>query len=69
MKEHLSLESTEETRAVVPRFENGFNARNWDATMAEMTQDFVFEHVAPAAVSFGSPRGGRSRSRRLGLHG
>jgi ketosteroid isomerase-like protein len=48
---------TETTLALVTRFENGFNARDWDATMADMTEDCVFEHVAPAAVSFGRHEG------------
>jgi ketosteroid isomerase-like protein len=45
------------TLPLVTRFENGFNARDWDATMADMTEDCVFEHVAPAAVSFGRHEG------------
>ena len=44
---------TDETLAVVTRFENGFNARDLDATMADMTEDAVFEHVAPAGKSIG----------------
>lgn len=42
---------------VITRFENGFNARDVDALMADMTDDCVFEHVAPAAVSFGRHEG------------
>lgn len=48
---------TETTLSLVTRFEDGFNARDWDATMADMTADCVFEHVAPAAVSFGRHEG------------
>lgn len=51
------MTNTEATLAVVTRFENGFNARDWDATMADMTEDCVFEHVAPAAASFGRHEG------------
>jgi len=49
--------ATETTLALVTRFENGFNARDWDATMADMTEDCVFEHVAPADVGFGRHEG------------
>jgi ketosteroid isomerase-like protein len=51
--------TTEATLAVVTRFENGFDSRvrNVDALMADMTEDCVFEHVAPAAVSFGRHEG------------
>jgi ketosteroid isomerase-like protein len=49
--------TTETTLSLVTRFENGFNARDWDATMADMTDDCVFEHVAPVAVSFGRHEG------------
>ncbi|MBA4160132.1 MAG: nuclear transport factor 2 family protein, partial [Gemmatimonadetes bacterium] len=45
------------TLALVTRFENGFNTRDVDALMADMTEDCVFEHVAPAAVSFGRHQG------------
>jgi len=31
--------NSETTRALVTRFENGFNARDVDATMADMTED------------------------------
>jgi hypothetical protein len=46
---------SEATLSLVTRFEEGFNDRDWDATMADMTEDCVFEHVAPAAVSSGRP--------------
>jgi ketosteroid isomerase-like protein len=49
--------STESTFALITRFENGFNARDIDALMADMTEDCVFEHVAPASVSFGRHEG------------
>jgi ketosteroid isomerase-like protein len=49
--------TAENTLALVTRFENGFNTRDLDALMADMTEDCVFEHVAPAAVSFGRHEG------------
>jgi ketosteroid isomerase-like protein len=49
--------STETTLALATRFENGFNARDVDATMADMTEDCVFEHVAPAGAGFGRHEG------------
>ncbi len=52
-----SSASTAATIALVTRFENGFNARDVDALMADMTEDTVFEHVAPPAVSFGRYEG------------
>ena len=45
------------TLALLTRFENGFNTRDLDAIMADMTDDTVFEHVAPAAVSLGRHEG------------
>ena len=48
---------TDATLALITRFENGFNARDIDALMADMTEDTVFEHVAPEAVSFGRHEG------------
>ena len=44
---------TEATLALITRFEGGFNTRDIDAMMADMTDDCVFEHVAPEDVSFG----------------
>jgi ketosteroid isomerase-like protein len=49
--------TTETTLALVTRFENGFNTRDVDALMADMTEDCVFEHVAPPAASFGRHEG------------
>lgn len=49
--------ATETTLAVVTRFENGFNTRDVDALMADMTEDCVFEHVAPADAGFGRHEG------------
>jgi ketosteroid isomerase-like protein len=49
--------TTETTLALVTRFENGFNTRDVDALMADMTEDCVFEHVAPTADSFGRHQG------------
>lgn len=51
------MTSSETTVAVVTRFENGFNTRDVDALMADMTEDCVFEHVAPEATSFGRHEG------------
>ncbi len=45
------------TLELITRFENAFNARDIDAIMADMTEDCIFEHVAPAAVSFGRHEG------------
>lgn len=57
----ITIESTtEHTLALVTRFENGFNTRDVDALMADMTGDCVFEHVAPAAVSFGRHEGAQA---------
>jgi ketosteroid isomerase-like protein len=49
--------TTESTLDLVTRFENGFNTRDVDALMADMTEDCVFEHVAPAQSSFGRHEG------------
>jgi ketosteroid isomerase-like protein len=48
---------TDATLDLVTRFENGFNTRDVDALMADMTEDCVFHHVAPAHVSFGRHEG------------
>jgi ketosteroid isomerase-like protein len=45
------------TLALVTRFEDGFNTRDLDTLMADMTEDCVFEHVAPPAASFGRHEG------------
>jgi ketosteroid isomerase-like protein len=49
--------ATETAVELVTRFENTFNTYDVDALMADMTEDCVFEHVAPAAVSFGRHEG------------
>ncbi|HVK00584.1 MAG TPA: nuclear transport factor 2 family protein [Gemmatimonadales bacterium] len=49
--------ATETTVDLVTRFENTFNTHDVDALMADMSEDCVFEHVAPAAVSFGRHEG------------
>ena len=49
--------SPETTLALITRFENGFNARDADALMADMTDDCVFEHIAPESVSLGRHEG------------
>lgn len=45
------------TAALVTRFENSFNTRDFDVVMADMSAEPVFEHVAPAAVSIGRHEG------------
>lgn len=49
--------SATETTELVTRFENTFNTYDVDALMADMTEDCVFEHVAPAGVSLGRHEG------------
>ena len=49
--------ATETTVELVTRFENNFNTYDTDALMADMTDDCVFEHVAPASVSLGRHEG------------
>ena len=49
--------TTETIVDLVTRFENTFNTYDVDAVMADMTEDCVFEHVAPDAVSFGRHEG------------
>lgn len=46
-------DTTASTLTLITRFENGFNARDVDALMADMTEDTVFEHVAPPNASIG----------------
>jgi ketosteroid isomerase-like protein len=48
---------TETAVDVITRFENGFNARDVDALMADMTDDCVFEHIAPATAGIGRHEG------------
>ena len=48
---------TEATLSLITRFENAFTPLDVEALMADMTDDCVFEHVAPAAVSFGRHEG------------
>ncbi len=49
--------ATESAVDLVTRFEHTFNTYDVDALMADMTDDCVFEHIAPAAVSFGRHEG------------
>lgn len=49
--------ATETTVELVTRFENNFNTYDVDALMADMTEDCVFEHVAPPSVSLGRHEG------------
>ncbi len=41
------------TMELVKRFEDSYNRHDPDALMADMTDDCVFEHVAPDGKSFG----------------
>ncbi len=52
-----AVSATETAVELVTRFENTFNTYDVDALMADMTDDCVFEHIAPAAVSFGRHEG------------
>ena len=49
--------TTETVVELITRFENNFNTYDVDALMADMSEDCVFEHVAPAAASFGRHEG------------
>ena len=49
--------ATESAVELITRFENTFNTYDVDALMADMTEDCVFEHIAPAEVSFGRHEG------------
>lgn len=48
-----SIDLTAQTLAVVTRFENGFNALDVPALLADMAEHVVFEHVAPPTSSMG----------------
>ena len=48
---------TEATIELITRFENGFNTRDIDALMSDLTDDVVFEHVGPAESGFGRHEG------------
>jgi len=48
---------SEPTADFIVRFENRFNAREFDAIMAEMTDDCVFEHIGAEGHSFGRHEG------------
>ena len=45
------------TAQLITRFETAFNTRDFDAIMADMTDDCVFEHIAPAEASLGRHEG------------
>lgn len=45
--------TTQATLALITRFENAFNTRDFDAIMADMSADTIVEHIAPASSSFG----------------
>ncbi len=49
--------ATESTLTLISRFLNGFNSRDIDALMADMTADCVFEHIAPPNASIGRHEG------------
>lgn len=42
---------------LVTRFENRFNTREFDAIMADMTDDCAFEHIGAEGHSFGRHEG------------
>lgn len=48
---------TEATLALVKRFEDSFNRHDPDGLMADMTEDCVFEHVAPEGKGIGRHEG------------
>lgn len=50
-------DTTAATLALITRFENNFNTRDIDALMADMTDDAVFEHIAPPHASVGRHQG------------
>lgn len=52
-----TVTATENTLDLVTRFEHNFNTYDPDALMADMTEDCVFEHVAPAGTGFGRHQG------------
>lgn len=49
--------SASQTVEFITRFEESFNTGDIDALMDAMTDDTVFEHVAPPALSFGRYEG------------
>lgn len=49
----MATSTTQKTLEVVTRFENNFNKHDADLLMKDMTQDTVFEHIAPAGKSMG----------------
>jgi ketosteroid isomerase-like protein len=49
--------STEATLALIKRFEDSFNRYDVDALMAYMTEDCVYEHVAPEGKGDGRHEG------------
>ncbi len=48
---------TEPTADFITRFEDRFNTREFDAIMADMTDDCVFEHIGAEGHSFGRHEG------------
>lgn len=48
---------SEPTSDFITRFENRFNSRDFDAIMADMTEDCVFEHIGAEGHSFGRHEG------------
>ena len=48
---------SEATARLITRFENRFNTREFDAIMADMTDDCVFEHIGAEGHSFGRHQG------------
>jgi ketosteroid isomerase-like protein len=52
-----SVIRSEPTSDFITRFENRFNSRDFDAIMADMTEDCVFEHIGAEGHSFGRHEG------------
>lgn len=51
------MPTPEQVVELVTRFENNFNTGDLDALMDAMTEDTVFEHIAPGGASFGRHEG------------
>ena len=49
--------TAESTLALLQRFEDAFTPLDVDALMAEMSEDTVFEHIAPAGAGLGRHEG------------
>ena len=49
--------TAELTLALITRFENAFTPLDVDALMSDMSEDVVFEHIAPAGAGMGRHEG------------